>query len=439
MGLTITGGINFTSGFTFLSPGGGGGGGPYWIGTLSSAANSENANEVTTDSSNNIYLSGYGWGGGTQYDILFCKLNTSAAIQSQYVFGNNPTDSSYGIAVDSSGNIYLAGYLTGSSQDFYVAKFNSAGVIQWGRTIPDGQGVNDASYSVKVDGSGNVYACGFTYPAGLSKSAFIVKFNSIGDALWRKVLDGVSEARSVYLDSAGNVYISGLANIGGVNKILVVKYSSSGTITWQRSLGSADAAQSNGMVVDSSGNVYICGFTGATTAAIVAKYDSSGSLLWQRQISGGTNTVYTDIAIDSSNNIYLSGYYITSGTTNALVVTKYDSSGNLQWKNTISSASNVYGYGVTIDGNNDVVVCGLISIGGTADILVAKLPNDGSKTGTYTVGSTNVTYGNWTYTEGSASLTSATSTLASTNVTYSVYGSNPTTKSPNLTATVTQL
>ena len=440
MGLTITGGLQFGSGFSLIAPASGGGG-PYWMSTLSSVSYWESASAVTTDSNNNIYLSGTGWGGSTQYDIFFGKLNTSAAIQLQKTFGTNNTDTSYGITVDSSGNIYLAGFITsgGTLQDFIVTKINSTGVIEWFRTIPDEQGVNDASYSIKVDSNGNVYASGVTYPAGSNKNVFIVKFNSTGDIQWRKVLSGVSEARSIQLDSSGNIYISGLANIGGVNKILVVKFSSSGNVTWQRSLGSANAAQSNGIAVDSSGNVYVCGYSGATLTAIVAKYDSSGSLLWQRLISGETNAGYTSIALDSNNNVYLTGYYITSGSTNALVVTKYDSSGNLQWKRFISSAATVYGSGITIDNTGDVVICGYVNNGTTNDILIVKLPNDGSKLGTYAVGLISLTYGDWTYTEGAANLTSSTSTLAVSDVTNTAYSGNYTTKSPNLISTVTQL
>lgn len=443
MGLTITGGINFTSGFALISPGGGGGGsgGPYWIGTLANASYYEAAYSVAIDTSNNIHLSGRAWGGGTQYDVFFGKLDTAGALQMQYTFGSNATDISNGITVDSSGNIYVCGYLVAAgSADFFVTKFNSVGVLQWGRLIPDNPGLADAAYSVKVDNSGNVFACGTINNDSSVKTAFLVKTDANGSVSWKKTLTGTSEARSLYLDSSGNVYLSGLANISGVNKMIIAKFDSTGVLQWTRSLGSAAAAQSNGLVIDSLGNIYICGFSGSPSAAVVAKYDSSGTLLWQRQISGANSATYTGIAIDSSDNVYLSGYYTASGTVNALVVTKYDSSGNLQWKRAMSSALTVNGYGISIDGNNDIVVCGYVyPISTHYDIIVAKLPNDGSKTGTYTVGSTSLTYSDWGYTESAASLTSAIASLSVTNITNAANSLNYNPTSPNLTSTVTQL
>ena len=85
------------------------------------------------------------------------------------------------IKVDSSGNVYITGqvYLPSTnSNDMIVVKYNSSGVIQWQKYL-GGASYTDRGVGIAVDSSGNVYIGGYTYGVGAGGyDAFIVKYNS---------------------------------------------------------------------------------------------------------------------------------------------------------------------------------------------------------------------------------------------------------------------
>ncbi|OQB68623.1 MAG: Beta-propeller repeat protein [Spirochaetes bacterium ADurb.Bin133] len=106
-------------------------------------------------------------------------------------------------------------------------KYDSSGTALWAKSVT--AGTNTSSFrSVAVDSSGNVYAAGYqvstgsyTYGAGVSvagSSAYrcnvvLVKYNSSGAALWAKSVtsgtSGESQFNSVAVDSSGNIYAAG--------------------------------------------------------------------------------------------------------------------------------------------------------------------------------------------------------------------------------------
>ena len=96
------------------------------------------------DSSDNIYVTGYTYGGldGNSHsgssDPFVVKYNSSGTKQWTKQLGTSSDDRAYGVAVDSSGNVYAAGFTNGGldgntnsgSSDLFVVKYNSSGVKQ---------------------------------------------------------------------------------------------------------------------------------------------------------------------------------------------------------------------------------------------------------------------------------------------------------------------
>ena len=79
------------------------------------SSDSDNGRGVTIDSTNNIYLTGFTRGaldGNTHYggeDIFIVKYNSNGSKQWTKQLGTSLNDSGWGIVVDSSDNIYVAG------------------------------------------------------------------------------------------------------------------------------------------------------------------------------------------------------------------------------------------------------------------------------------------------------------------------------------------
>ena len=257
-------------------------------------------------------------------------------------------DYAYGVATDSSGNVYVTGGTNGGldgntntgNTDLFVVKYSSSGTKQWTKQL--GSSSRDSAYGVATDSSGNVYVTGMTN-GGLDgcknagvEDLFVVKYNSSGTKQWTKQL-GTSKhdrARGVATDSSGNVYVTGDTYGGldgntnaGYNDLFVVKYNSSGTKQWTKQIGTSSTDLANGIATDSSGNIYVTGGTyggldGNTNAGnsdlFVVKYNSSGTKQWTKQLGSSSRDYDYGVATDSSRNVYVSGdtYGRLDGNTN---------------------------------------------------------------------------------------------------------------------------
>jgi len=99
---------------------------------------------VTTDSSDNIYVTGYTEGGldgntnSGESDIFLIKYNSSGTKQWTKQLGTSTYEEGRGVTTDSSGNIYVTGYTKGGldgntnsgGKDIFLVKYNSDGVKQ---------------------------------------------------------------------------------------------------------------------------------------------------------------------------------------------------------------------------------------------------------------------------------------------------------------------
>jgi hypothetical protein len=213
------------------------------------------------------------------------------------------------VVVDnSSGNIYVSGWTYGGldgntnagSNDIFLVKYNSNGEKQWGGAKQLGTTNEDYAYGVALDSSGNIYVTGWTYGGldGNSNSGgcdlFLIKYNPGGIKQWTKQLGTASDdcACGVAVDNLNNIYVAGDTNDdldGNINAggwdIFLVKYNSDGEKQWTKQLGTASDDHANGVALDSSGNIYVTGYTyggldGNSNSGLndifLVKYNSSG-------------------------------------------------------------------------------------------------------------------------------------------------------------------
>ena len=210
---------------------------------------------------------------------------------------------------------------------------------------------------------------------------------------------------------------------------------------WIATLGGASDEYGYGIAVDSFGNVYVTGRTSSQGAGsddvLIAKYDTSGTLLWQRVLGGANFDSGYGIAVDSSGNVYVTGSTSSQGAgSDDVLIAKYDTSGTLLWQRVLGGASSDYGSGIAADSSGNVYVGGYTSSqgAGNLDVLIARLPRDGSGTGTYG----NFTYATSTLTSATSTLTNATSTLTSATSTLTSATSTLTSATSTLLSSTTQ-
>lgn len=307
------------------------------------------------------------------YDIFVAKLNTFGTWQWAVKAGGTGTDPGFGITVDSSGNCYITGHIqntatfgtttltSSGSDDIFAAKLNSSGIWQW--AVKAGSVSSDYGYGIAADSNGNCYFAGYfsgTATFGTTQltssgnfDVFVAKLNTSGTWQWAVKAGGsaLDSALGIAVDSSGNCYVSGyfsgtmtvgatpLTSAGG-NDIFVAKLNTSGAWQWAIKIGGTGADAGIGVAADSTGNCYITGYFSGTTTfgtitltsagghdAFVAKLDTSGDLQWAVKAGGtGTDDGY-GLAVDSSGNCYVVGYFdgnATFGTTSLASSGNYD-------------------------------------------------------------------------------------------------------------------
>jgi hypothetical protein len=368
---------------------------------------------IAVDGSGNVYVTGYSdatWGSPVRAyagdkDAFAAKLNSSGTLIWNTFLGGSDYDSGHGIAVDGSGNVYVAGesYATwgapahaySAGDDAFAAKLNSAGSLTWNTFL--GGSDYDTATGVAVDGSGNVYLAGASYGTwgtpvrpygGGSYDAFAVKLNSAGSLAWSTFLggSGIDFGLGIAVDGSGNVYVVGKSGATWWSPVraytagddaFAAKLNSFGGLTWNTFLGGSGNDYGQGIAVDGSGNVYVAGCSGATWGSPVqaytagddgfaAKLTSSGGLTWNTFLGGdGVDESY-GLAVDGSGNVYLTGFSdaawgspmraYTSG--EDAFAAKLNSSGALTSNIFLGGNGEEEGYGIAADGSGNVYVAG---------------------------------------------------------------------------------
>ena len=168
------------------------------------------------------------------------------------------------------------------------------------------------------------------------------------------------------------------------NCTCVIKYNSSGTFQWIRSPSGTGLFKyvqlAGGAVADSSGNVYFISTTydPAHSSPVITKFNSSGTMQWCKYTAAG-NYGY-NMAIDSNDNIYFG---------QGDKIYKMTTAGVITWANTLTSGS---AEGLTIDSGTGDLASIYSSMYTPNNWLAWKLRSNGTGTGSYTVGSENVSY-----------------------------------------------
>jgi hypothetical protein len=178
-----------------------------------------------------------------------------------------------------------------------------------------------------------------------------------------------SFGNGVAVDNMGNIYVVGTTtNPNSGSQIILLKYDSSGNLRSQKTIGGGIySSYGTGVAVDSSGSVYVTGYsyalgpTPGVSAVILLKYDPEGNLLFQAIWGGKQNDAATAVAVDIDSNVYLTGdtksYSITPNVPSSFLL-KFDSGGNLLFQRIWGWTKGEFGYGIAVDGIENVYVTG---------------------------------------------------------------------------------
>jgi hypothetical protein len=380
---------------------------------------------VAVDSSGNIFVTGSTAGGlpsntsSGGLDIFLAKFDSSGNLLFIQQFGSNRDDIGHGLAVDSSGNIFVTGSTAGSlpgntssgGLDIFLAKFDSSGNLLFIQQF--GSNFDDIGYGVALDSSANAFITGSTEGL-LGTSAFgfvdvfLAKFDSSGNLLFIQQFGSNFDdiGYGVALDSSANAFITGSTKglLGtsafGFADVFLAKFDSSGNLLFIQQFGSNRDDIGHGLAVDSSGNIFVTGSTagslpGNTSSGgldiFLAKLDTSGNSLFIQQFGSNFDDIGYGVALDTSGNVFITGStggslpgIISSGGLD-IFLAKLDNSGNSLFIQQFGSNFDDIGYGVALDSSSNAFITGSTegllgtSAFGFADVFLAKFNSSGVK------------------------------------------------------------
>ena len=297
-------------------------------------------------------------------DFCVMKLNSIGTIEWQKSLGGSADDIAYSVQQTSDGGYIVAGEslsndsdVSGNhgSSDFWVVKLNTAGTIEWQRSL--GGSTDDIAYSVQQTSDGGYAVVGESTSNDGDVSGnhgstdyWIVKLNTMGAIEWQKSLGGSSDdhAFSFQQTSDGGYIIAGWAmsidgdvsgsHGGGYYDFWVVKLDTIGAIEWQKPLGGSRNDVAYSIRQTSDGGYIVAGYTVSSNGDCtvnhglsdywVVKLNATGTIEWQKSLGGSKYDIANSIQQTSDGGYIVAGRSMSN---NGDVTGHHSQYGNDYW------------------------------------------------------------------------------------------------------------
>jgi hypothetical protein len=341
-------------------------------------------------------------------------------------FGSmNGTEYSYGIAIDSVGDIYITGsfnaavnvdgnllFPPSADTDLFIAKFNPAGVYQWSKAF-GGPG-DDEPLAIGTDGLKIVVTGiyddvldlgGGQLPDGaFYGDVFVAAYEPTGAFKWAKAFGAPGDVDRPYgvgFDAQGNTVVTGTfretINFGGPmltsagsEDIFVAKLNALGGHVWSKSFGDSSSQTPYAMAVSPGSNRVV--LTGVYDGQIdfgggplptavgvetifVASLNNDGSHHFSKSFPQDSSVEPAAVKANKDGDIYVGGNFygavafgafaLQSMADNDIFIVKLDPNGTPLWAKAFGDDKVQGVSGMAVDNDGGVIATGYFS--GTVD------------------------------------------------------------------------
>jgi hypothetical protein len=243
-------------------------------------ANSGAIGGLALDDSGNVVVTGVAYDGVTNrvYTAKYAAPDGALLWEKQLAGlagGDGPS-----AIVDNRGNVAMTVSIdTGSGADLYTAKYAAAdGALIWEKRYNGPANLNDLTYAIAVDSSGNVIVTGTTDEDFVYTGAtfYTAKYAAVdGAVIWEKRYNGPAKGDdagyAVAMDNSGNAVVTGVSFNVSNSDFYTAKYAAAdGALLWEKRYngpanGTEYPAMRRGLALGQNGMVAIAGSSMGTS------------------------------------------------------------------------------------------------------------------------------------------------------------------------------
>lgn len=319
------------------------------------------------------------------------------------------------------------------SYDYWLVKTNSAGTIQWDKTIGGASPLgfeDDRIYFVKESHNNDGFlVCGSSSsPLSGDKTSnpvgaadfWIVKTNPLGGIVWQATIGGtdddvpttaISTTDGGYLIggySSSNIFGNKTENCRGLQDYWIVKINSSGVVEWDKTYGGSSNDILRSIITTSDGGYLLGGRSNSNISGEktenskgsgdywILKINPLGVIQWQKTLGGSGFEEFADVVELPNGQFFISGHSNSSISGDKTQVSrglddfwclKLSATGTLVWQKTIGGDGYDYLHSSALCSDGGVILASSSSssisgekteaINGIIDGWVVKLNNLG--------------------------------------------------------------
>jgi len=243
---------------------------------------------------------------------LYCYNCPKPGILWNRRYGGSESEEAHSIEQTTDGGYIFAGYsesndgdVGGNNErtDFWVAKLDGEGILQWGKNY--GGSESEEANSVKQTTDGGYIVAGYSYSndgdvgENYGRSDFwIVKLYGSGVLQWEKNYGGSrwDRANSIQQTTDGGYIVAGESwssdgDIAGNierSDIWIVKLDELGDLVWEKNYGGSQDEEAHSIQQTTDGGYIVAGKTGrySNIDYWIIKLDEQGNLVWEKNMEG---------------------------------------------------------------------------------------------------------------------------------------------------------